>query len=156
MGWAVGEALTLLFCVELCLRLLPQCRRKSLILNRLSITGFAPSSIENFLWNATHLYNRQRSGSEDEKGESMKVRRLNRRTYNVFTSFDAATGYAVRFAQTRNGKWCGKPDAFMALCGGKTINQVKKLVSEAIQIHLEAAVENDWPIPEPENAALVK
>jgi predicted RNase H-like HicB family nuclease len=80
----------------------------------------------------------------------MKVRRLNRRTYKTFNSFDAATGYTVRYGQAKDGGWGAMPDAFMAICGARTLKQVKKIISEAIQIHLEHARENGLPIPKPE------
>lgn len=82
-------------------------------------------------------------------GVIMKVRRLNRRTYNYFIAVDP-TGYIVRCERNRSGYWCAKPDAFMALCGATTMRKVKKLASEAIQIHLEAAVEDGLEPPKPE------
>lgn len=84
----------------------------------------------------------------------MKVRRLDRRTYNYFNAVDP-TGYIIRYERNRRGFWCGKPDSFMAVFGAKTMRQVKNLASEAIQIHLEAAIEDGLEPPKPEREAHV-
>ena len=74
-----------------------------------------------------------------------------RRAGTLFSGVDEATGYTVRYEQAKDGGWGAMPDAFMAICGASTLKQVKKLTSEAIQICLDDALENGWPIPKPEN-----
>jgi hypothetical protein len=79
----------------------------------------------------------------------MKVRRLDRRTYNAFNTVDPS-GYIVRFERSRNGSWFGKPDVLLVLCSARTLKHAKRLVNEGIQFHLEDA---DWEVPKPEREA---
>jgi hypothetical protein len=75
-----------------------------------------------------------------------------RRAGNAFRRMDPS-GYVIRFARAKDGCWCAKPDAFVALSGARTLRQVKKLASEAVQICLADYVEMGWPIPNPDRGS---
>lgn len=84
----------------------------------------------------------------------MKARRLNRRTLHTFIRTDSS-GYVVRFGQGKDGYWAAVPNAFLAISAARTLKQVKKMSSEAIQLCLEHASETGWDIPKPEGKPVV-
>lgn len=73
-----------------------------------------------------------------------------RRAGNSFIGVDKATGYLVRFGKNRQGLWCSKPDAFMAVSLAPSLRTVRRHTTEAIGYCIQAAREHGWPIPMPE------
>ena len=67
-----------------------------------------------------------------------------------FNGLDRETGYAVRFDLSRRGWWWSSVNAFPAWSTALTLRTARVRANEAIHIHLEHAIENGLPIPEPE------
>ena len=74
-----------------------------------------------------------------------------RRASRAFNGIDQATGYAVRFVQTKSGSWSSVVRSFMALSCAPSLRTVKRHTHEAIGYHLDFCLEDGLPVPRPEN-----
>lgn len=56
--------------------------------------------------------------------------------------------YAVIFEQTSNS-WCGSaPDVPGCISSGKTLDEMRAMMREALEFHIEDLVEQGLPVPE--------
>ena len=59
-------------------------------------------------------------------------------------------GYRVVLEQAKTGSWCAYAENLACIAGSHTRNKVKKLMGEALLLHLEAMKEHGDPIPPPD------
>jgi hypothetical protein len=78
--------------------------------------------------------------------------RKRRNPIKVFNSVDSASGYAIRFGQSKSGYWSAVTLATgMCVVGtGSTLGKCRKSIRDGIRYTLEWLKEDGDPIPEPE------
>jgi predicted RNase H-like HicB family nuclease len=81
---------------------------------------------------------------------NMKTKReLERRGHFGFNAIDPKSGYAIRFESSKQGYWWVHASQIAAFSFGLTLRQARVMISESIEVWLEAQAEMGWPIPTP-------
>ena len=57
--------------------------------------------------------------------------------------------YAVVFEQTPNNYCAYAPDVLGCISAADTWDEIQEMMREALTLHIEATLEEGWPLPEP-------